>query len=176
MYKGPDRKRNRLHGYDYSMPGFYFVTICVKNRQSLFGIIEDNKMILNKIGGIVDECWFDLPNHYENCKLHEFIIMPNHFHGIIEIVDENYFNREKVGNGLKPFPTKALSEIIRGLKTFSSRKINSRQNNFRFQWQKSFYDRIIENENELINIREYIKNNPEMWQIDRNNPENFSKL
>ena len=93
--------------------------------------------------------------------------MPNHIHGIINIIEIN------VGNGLKPFPTKkySLSEIMRGFKTFSSRRINEQQNDFHFQWQKSFYDRIIRDEDELNRIRKYIVDNPPNWEADRSNLE-----
>jgi REP element-mobilizing transposase RayT len=92
--------------------------------------------------------------------------MPNHVHGIIVIDNENV-----VGNGLKPFPTHGLSEIIRGFKTFSSRKINEEiEIDNKFQWQKSFYDHIIRDERSLDLIREYVQNNPLRWDLDRENP------
>jgi REP element-mobilizing transposase RayT len=100
--------------------------------------------------------------------------MPNHFHGIIEIHYENYFLAPDVGNGLKPFPTKhGLSEFVRALKTFSSRRINEKKNNFHFAWQKSFHDRVIRDEDELANKQNYILSNPGKWSEDRNNPKNF---
>jgi len=77
------RRSIRLKHYDYSEPGDYFVTICTKNRKCLLGNIVDGKMVLNKLGLIVKRCWHDLPNHYPNVILDEFIIMPNHIHGII---------------------------------------------------------------------------------------------
>ncbi|MFH1392549.1 MAG: transposase [bacterium] len=174
-----ERKLNRLSGYDYSDFGYYFVTICTQNRELFFGDVENQRMILNEFGKIADKCWRDLPNHYWNCKLDEFVIMPNHVHGIIVIDNdtENGF-RFCVGNGLKPFPTNknkySLSEMMRGFKTFSSHRINKTQNIiFRFQWQKSFYDRIIRNNSELYRIRNYIINNPLKWDFDRNNPDNL---
>ena len=202
------RKRNRLKNYDYSRDGWYFVTICADNvgngfkpfRNSLepfppiatnnfkplfFGEIKNDEMMLNKYGIIVRECWLDLPNHYANCQLDEFVIMPNHFHGIVVINND-------IGNGLKPFPcfqrngldrnglkpfptatvvkkTHGLSEIIRGFKTFSSKCINGQNINNAFKWQKSFYDHVIRDEKSLNNIREYIQNNPLKWALDRNN-------
>lgn len=160
-----NRKQNRLKGYDYSLNGYYFVTICVHQRRCVFGDIRNGKIILNKFGKIAKQCYFDLTNHYENCLLDEFVIMPNHIHMIICI--ENII--EPVGNGLKPFPTKySLSEIIRGFKTFSSRKINEFEI-FNFKWQKSFYDHIIRNDYSLFYIRQYIRDNPMNWDEDRNN-------
>ena len=92
------RKLNRLNGYDYSTEGSYYVTICARERFEYFGKIIDQKMHVNVLGRIVSRCWLDLPNHYGNCELGKFIIMPDHMHGIINITS--------VGNGFKPFPTK----------------------------------------------------------------------
>ncbi|MFZ0133658.1 MAG: hypothetical protein WAK95_14050, partial [Desulfobacterales bacterium] len=77
------RRSIRLKGYDYSQAGAYFVTICTQNRKCLFGEIEDGNLILNCHGQIVSDTWCDLSNHYFRVKLDHFIIMPNHFHGII---------------------------------------------------------------------------------------------
>jgi REP element-mobilizing transposase RayT len=95
-----ERKRTRLKNYDYSQGGYYFVTVCTKNRDEWFGKVEREGMILNQYGKIVNQCWNDLPNHYLNCSLDAFVIMPNHIHGIIVI-----HNNNTVGNGFKPFPT-----------------------------------------------------------------------
>ncbi len=164
-----ERKQVRLRDYDYSKNGYYFVTICTRDRKGFFGEIEEGKMILNAYGRIVFECWCDLPKHYVNCSLDSFVIMPNHVHGIVVIDNENV-----VGNGLKPFPTyglSGLSEIVRGFKTFSSRRINEGiRNRDRFSWQKSFYDHIVRSERSLSRIREYIQNNPLKWDLDRENP------
>jgi len=121
----------RLDGYDYSRDGYYFVTVCTWGHSMWLGDIRDDKMILNQFGEIVKYCWFDLPNHYRNCILDKFVIMPNHIHGILIINND-------VGAGLKPartYPIKrhSLSEIIRGFKTFSSRKINKKNSIIHFQ-------------------------------------------
>ena len=159
------RKRNRLKGYDYSSSGYYFITICVNKRQYVFGTIKNEIMILNQYGEIIEKCYLDLINHYPNCLLDEFIIMPNHVHAVIVIRNMN----ESVGNGFKPFPTKhSLSEIIRGFKTFSSRRIHE-LGLHSFKWQKSFYDQIIRTEYSLFKIRQYIRDNPLNWEEDRNN-------
>jgi REP element-mobilizing transposase RayT len=130
------RKPNRLRDYDYSQDGYYFITICTRGRKEFFGNIREGKLDLNRYGETVNQSWYDLPRHYPNGSLDSFVIMPNHVHGIIVIDNENV-----VGNGLKPFPTHGLSEIIRGFKTFSSRKINEEiEIDNKFQWQKSFYD------------------------------------
>ena len=188
-----NRKLNRLYGYDYSSLGAYFVAICTKNKINVLGKIENNEMYLNQFGEIVNSCWHDLINHYKNIALDEYIIMPNHFHGIIWLVgnglkpfqkttnqpvgnglkpfrrttDQNITSTER--NGLKPFPTQhGLPEIIRGFKTFSSRRVNEIKTNEPFRWQKSYFDRIIRNDKELNNIRNYIIQNPMNWEKDDN--------
>ncbi len=75
----------RLKDYDYSQDGSYFVTICTKERELFFGEVQNNKMILNDLGVIAEKYWLEIPQHFENTELDEFIIMPNHIHGIIVI-------------------------------------------------------------------------------------------
>jgi len=190
-------KSIRLQNWDYSNPGYYFITTCVKDRRCVFGKIVNDKMVLNELGYIVQRCWYDLLNHYNNCKLDAYIIMPNHVHGVIQINYPNvetglkqrnvntHFNVEtglkqrnvnthfNVETGLKPVSTDKiqypLSEIVRGFKTFSSRKINLNNSNINFQWQKSYYDHVIRGEKDLNRIRNYIQNNPLKWSRDRNN-------
>ena len=79
------RKSIRLKGYDYTQAGLYFITICVKDRECLFGKIENDEMVLNDNGKIADECWLEIPKHFPDAVLHEHIVMPNHVHGIIEL-------------------------------------------------------------------------------------------
>ena len=173
----------RLRGYDYSRNGVYFITICTKNRICLFGEIVIDvtpntpnfisaKIKLSDAGEIVYDCWYDLPNHYPNLILDEFIIMPNHVHGII-IIENN------IETGLRPVSTEkqkyGLSEFVRAFKSFSSRRINEiRKPNRSEIWQPRFYDHIIHSDNELDRIRNYIKNNPKNWVNDRNN--NFKTI
>lgn len=166
----PDRKRIRLKGYDYSRSGNYFVTINTKKKIECLCNIENDKIKLSKVGMIVREKWNDLPNHYPNCELDEYVIMPNHFHGIIRIIEIMECSSKKntqINHG--------LPEIIRGFKTFTSKTINENiKPNLKFGWQKSYHDRIIRNERELNNVRKYIFNNPANWEKDRNNQDNSS--
>ncbi len=156
---------SRLKDYDYSSDGAYFITICTKDREHFFGEIVDEKMQETEQSKICMACWLDLPNHYPNCILDEFIIMPNHVHGIVVIQNQNTNN-----NKTKQY---SVSEIIRGFKTFTARKINySRCTKGMPFWQSRFHDRIIRNEEELNRIREYIFNNVLNWESDRNNQKN----
>ncbi len=152
------RKSIRLKNYDYSQNGGYFITICTQDKKCLFGQIENGKMLLNEYGGIVLDCWNDLPKHYKHIELDYFVIMPNHLHGILIIKD--------VGVGFKP--VHGLAEIIRGLKTFSARKINQLRNLKNISvWQRGYYEHIIRDEADLNDIQEYILNNPLKWEMDK---------
>ena len=146
----------RFKGWDYSNNGLYFVTICAKNRYCCLGEIINNKFVKNDLSVILDNIIRKLPTHYSNCSVEEYIIMPNHVHLILKL----YF---KVETGFKPVSTEkpycfksvstekpySLYEIIRGLKTFSARKINERTKKIGCPfWQRGFYDRIIRDEKE----------------------------
>ncbi len=111
-----NRKSIRLKGYDYSQEGLYFITICTRNRKCLFGEISNNTMILNNAGKIADQCWLQIPQHFPNTQLHQYIIMPNHIHGIIEIVgannhsSNNYLSNNDFNNHLSNTYTKNISD------------------------------------------------------------------
>lgn len=166
----------RLRGYDYSQPGWYFVTICTKNRQEIFGVVENGKMRLNVFGEAVMKCWFDLPNHY-CCELDAFVIMPNHIHGIV-VIPESLPPSHTAPGGLNPrvrgwennvhvYP---LTEIVRGLKTFSAAAINRINGTPGVRlWQTSFHEHILRGNNDILSVREYIRLNPHKWNEDRNN-------
>ncbi len=173
MDKFPRRKSVRLKEYDYSQRGYYFVTICTYNRFELFGTMESGEMALNQFGDIAQKVWQDLPNHHE-VELDEFIIMPNHVHGII-------INNNPVGNrpacsanipACSVNKNNNLSVVVGSYKSSVTKQIN-KINNDGFRWQKSFYDHIIRTTDSLKNIREYIVNNPEMWENDENNLKNI---
>ena len=89
-----NRRSIRFKGYDYTQAGLYFITICCQNRACLFGEIENGKMMLNDAGAIANDCWLNIPNHFPNAILHEYVIMPNHVHGIIELVGANNHSPE----------------------------------------------------------------------------------
>jgi REP element-mobilizing transposase RayT len=171
------RKPCRQPGIDYTRPGFYFVTICTKEKEEILGKVVGENMESNDYGRIVHECWLALPDYYRYCRLHEFVIMPNHVHGIVEIIQSiNVGDGSYVGTGFKPVrslsqPARSysLSEILRAFKTFSSRTINQKYPDGLFQWQRSFHDRIIRDKGELIAIGRYIVDNPCHWADDEEN-------
>jgi len=171
-----NRKSIRLKGYDYSSPGYYYVTICTKKWKKWFGFVESEKIIHNHLGKLIHSIWSGIPNHYENTDLDQYIIMPNHIHGIIVINESDKFN--VVGTEHCSVPTNKsinyglLSKIVKSFKEISKKTIRKQFNNYEFEWQRSFYDHIIRSESSLNNIRKYIINNPIKWEMDKDNPVN----
>ena len=183
-----NRRLIRLKNYDYSRAGAYFVTVCVNERRNLFGGIENGKMALSAAGEVARFTWNDLTRHNTNILLDEFVIMPNHMHGIIIIKDSvgagskpalvninqtNVRIKTMVGRdnnvraGLEPAPTHGLPEIVRQFKTFSAKRVNqTRKISRRSVWQRNYYEHIVRDDNDLSRIREYIVNNPEKWLED----------
>ena len=157
----PKRKRTRLQEYDYSQFGYYFVTICIKNRKEFFSKIENSTVVLSKFGNIIDEILSNIPTYY-NVEIDCYIIMPDHIHLII-ILDKDESKKNY-----------SLSDVMGKFKSFSCKKIREvLEDDEKFEWQKSFYDRIIRNEKELYQIRKYIQENPLRWDIEKDNPENL---
>lgn len=172
-------KSTRLEGWDYSSDGYYFVTICVKDRECFFGDVVNEKMVLNKMGKIAEKFWLEIPQHFPFVVLDEFVVMPNHLHGIVAIENndfsvetQNFASLQSQGYKNKFGPqSNNLASIIRGFKIGVTKYAN--QNDILFQWQPRFYDHIIRNEESLNRIREYIIYNPLEWNEDRNNLENL---
>ncbi len=167
---GKHRRRSiRLPGYDYGQAGAYFVTICTQHRTCLFGDVLDRAMRLNALGHTVQAVWDALPIHYPHVYLDAFVVMPNHVHGIIALLDES-----AVGADFKSAPTEtrhSLPEIVRAFKTFSARRINERSNTVgQPVWQRNYYEHVIRDEPSLSRIRQYIAENPARWPVDRENP------
>ena len=167
-----NRRSIRLKGYDYAQEGAYFVTVCTRQQQCLFGSIRDGRMRLNDAGRAVRDCWNDLPRHYPHVKMDAMVVMPNHVHGIVVLLDA-------VGAGLKPAPTTrqgkrhALPEIVRGFKTFASRRVNQLRGTPGIPiWQRNYYEHVVRDDEDLDRIRTYIANNPARWDEDEDNPVN----
>jgi putative transposase len=172
-----ERKRIRLKDYDYSKSGYYFITICTKNREEWFGEVESGTMRLNKFGETARDFWVEIPVHFKGVSTDEFSVMPNHLHGILIIEEKMVGNaymrshqRNAFMHSLQDKTKMLLPKIIQQYKSSATRKINSMQNGFEFEWQKSFYDHVIRNEKSLDNLRQYVRNNPLKWDLDRENP------
>lgn len=186
------RKSIRLKNYDYAQAGLYFVTICTQNYKCLFGEIVNDEMVLNIAGKMINRIWLDLPNQHNNTNLHEDIVMPNNFHGIIEIVGADSISapvsvesisapvtESESGTDMESAPTEVnkfgLPCFIQTFKRFMTIEyIKMIKQNIlpRFNkklWQRNYWERIIRNENEYCQISDYIKNNPARWHEDNLN-------
>ena len=172
-----NRRSIRLHGYDYSRAGVYFVTICAWNREFLFGDAVDGKTMLNDFGEMVAESWEWLATRYDYVELDRWTIMPNHMHGIIVITDvfkggsRPGFAALCRGTTAPTEKRKPIGRLVGALKTVSTKRINHLRNTPGVKiWQRNYYEHIIRNDDELYRIREYIANNPAQWETDRENP------
>ena len=159
----------RLEKYDYSLTGAYFLTICTQGKKCLLGDVVDGEMQLNKCGEVVTECWEWLPKQYPQLILDEWIIMPNHLHGIIVIIDDGRGgSRTAPTNSIKRKP---LGSLVGAFKTVSTKQINIiRKTAGKTFWQRNYFERVVRDEKELNNIREYILSNPLGWELDHENP------
>ena len=185
------RRSIRLKRYDYSRSGAYFVSICIQNRECLFGDIVDGAMVLNDAGILIQTVWDEIPLHYSGIETDEFVVMPNHVHGIIVIVgagpracpDHEHAMQNKetgqpsqTGQPQGVAPTLSLSDVVHRFKTMTTKRYTDgvKQHGWlRFSgklWQRNYCEHIIRHENELHRIRDYIVNNPMKWELDRENP------
>jgi putative transposase len=191
----------RLADYDYSSAGFYFVTICVQGRESLLGEVVDDGMVLNHAGRMVENTWKELPQRFPNVQLDTFVVMPNHFHAILILDGQNNINngrgepcvrpelppkgdhgdRDKTGDHKdRPYGTLdgSAGRIIQAFKSLTTNAYINGVKNDNWPpfpgklWQRNYYERIIRNDNELHNIRQYIHDNPANWADDNENPAN----
>ena len=156
----------RMKEWDYASPWWYYVTINTMNHNDYFGKVVKEIMLMNDLGRIVDDCWKNIPKHFPNVELDYYVIMPNHIHGIIiinPVVETPY---------MASLP---LGDIIGKFKAAVKRWANKNGCN-NFAWQPRFYDRIIRNEKELINIRKYIDLNPLKWELKKAKQENICEM
>jgi putative transposase len=181
------RQSIRLKGFDYSVNATYFITICTQNRENLFGEIINDEMKMNNAGIMIEKWYLELQNNYPDIKCGECMIMPNHFHCILQNTGANNVGAdlcvcpsnnehnaiqggcnaiqgEHIGSPLQGiiqwFKTMTTNEYIKMVKQNFLPPFNKRI------WQRNYYEHIIRNETELSQIIEYIINNPFNWDID----------
>jgi len=172
----------RLQSWDYGWDGAYFITICTHNRKHYFGEIIDDKIQLSQIGVIADILWYEIKNHTNNIELNEFVVMPNHIHGILILNDKNGDGRDKAclvstanttntadmtNIGQKRFQNQGkntISSIVGSYKSAVTK--HTRRLGYEFAWQSRFYDHIIRDEKSFNRIQNYIVNNPVNWVDD----------
>ena len=174
------QKQYRLPGYDYSQPGEYFITICTKDRQHLFGGIQQSTIQLSDAGLIAKTHLIELPRRFDHVLLDEWVIMPNHIHMIL-MIDKDCRNltvrrainqvptdqiptKSGIPNNPMELPQNTVGKMIRWYKgrvTYECRK-----QKIGFSWQARFHDHIIRSKRSLEDIRQYIQDNPLRWQDD----------
>ena len=153
-----------LSEYDYTLPGAYFCTMCVQGRACVLGEVVEGKVVLSECGHIAAKTWLWLAERYPYVTLDEWIVMPNHLHGIIVIEDDR---REK---------HKPLGRLIGAFKTVFTKQLNAQHGTPGSAfWQRDYYERVIRNERELDAIRQYIVDNPLQWELDREHPKNWDQ-
>jgi len=194
MKYNPDihhRRSIRLKRYDYSQAGLYFITICTQNRLCLFGKIKESNLQLNDAGIMIEHQWQELIYRFDNIKLHQFIVMPNHFHGIVESVGvplvgtQNAEQRQTKQRPIEQPQTEqppkgqpqgiapTVGDVVGAFKSLSTNDYirNVKQNNWQpFNkkiWQRNYYEHIIRNEKSYDQISEYIQTNSLKWQDDK---------
>jgi REP element-mobilizing transposase RayT len=175
------RRSIRLKGYDYGQAGAYFITVCTRGREYLFGEVVDGEMKVNEMGKIVRDEWLRTGELRSNFELDAFVIMPNHFHGIIVLQSDckgvlQYAptdNDRSTKNQTPKLrsPSQTVGTIVRGFKSASTKRVNALRNMPGLPvWQRNYYEHIIRNEESMNLIREYIVNNPLQWEFGRENP------
>ena len=146
----PKRKQNRLTQFDYRTPGYYFITICTKNKENLFWVSSDgNAPQLNEVGIAADNCIRSIPEHYPLIRLDHYVVMPNHVHMIL-ILDAPAQNQSC------PDISVVVGQMKRAVSKATGRDI----------WQRSFHDHVIRGEQDYQKIWMYIEDNPRKWKED----------
>ena len=172
------RRSIRLKGYDYSQVGAYFVTICAQNRECRFGEVVDGAIKLSASGEMVLSVWNDLPVRFPGIALDEFIVMPNHVHGIVVL-------NVSVGAGLVPAPdasqgttiSPSLADVVQAFKSLTTDAYTKAVKAGLFPgfhkrlWQRNYYESILRSDIELAKTRQYIQDNPARWDGDQENPD-----
>jgi putative transposase len=161
------RRSIRLKGFDYSRSAIYFVTICVQNRECLFGTIPQNgnSVSLNDAGKMVSAEWLALPSRFSSVILDEFVVMPNHFHGIIYIPPDSPVDNLTLGRIIGAFKSIVNNNYITGVKDRGWTPFAKRL------WQRNYYEHIVRDDSALQKIQQYIRDNPLTWQIDSLDPD-----
>ena len=176
----------RFRGWDYSAAGWYFVTICTGKQRCFFGDVMDGTMRPSRIRQIVAEEWLKTEQIRAGVQLDQWVLMPNHLHGIIVLLEGStlpqagetktflameppHWGGSTKRSRLKP---NSLGAIIGQFKSSCTKRIWVAENRD-FSWHPRFYDHIIRDERSLNNIRAYIVNNPTKWALDKDNPENL---
>jgi len=160
-YKFNGRRSVRLEGYDYTQAGIYYVTICCQNMECLFGNVINGEMKLNEVGEMIESEWLNLIDQFTNIKLYEYVVMPNHLHGIINIIEMLAPKHKKLGEMIGSFKSITTCKYVLNVKTLEWQPFKGKI------WQRNYYEHIIRNEESYKRILEYILNNPAKWRKNK---------
>jgi REP element-mobilizing transposase RayT len=171
----PKRRSIRLPCFDYSQTGRYFITICAFRRRTLFGLIENSRVCLNRIGEIAAACWLEIPRHFPLVTPGVFVVMPNHLHGILEIEERarravplREIHRPE---SLRDPVSGSIPTIIRSYKSAVTKQVRELLHRQEYRvWQSNYYESVLRSEKECGNAVRYILENPKMWDTDSENP------
>jgi len=175
-YQRRNRQSIRLQGYDYSRVGAYYITICARDRQGLFGDIVDRHMQLSQAGLIICSVWDDLPRFYDGIELDAFVVMPNHVHGVVVIHQPVETIHDSPSHAVPVVQRRRmlLAKLIGRFKMVSAKQINTlRGSSGQPLWQRNYYEHVIRDDGSLNRIRQYISDNPAQWEFDHENPVAF---
>jgi putative transposase len=172
------RRSIRLQGYDYAQAGAYFLTICAYGRECLFGEVVNGAMLKNDSGRIVEEEWLRSAEIRQELELDVFVVMPNHLHGIVFIMnigatgDVGATSRSPLRSPARGPAKLSLGSFVSGFKSACTKRVNeARGQPGTPMWQRGFYERVIRSEEELERIRAYVLDNPARWATDEENPD-----
>ena len=160
----PSNLSHRLSEYDYRSPGWYYVTTCTDEHIWQFGTVIDDQMHLNEAGSIIHAHWESLPQRFPGITLDEYVIMPNHIHGIL-VLPEKY--PPEAWAGKKKWRRPSVGNILRAFKAAATHRIRHTTTKMTFGWQPNYYDHIVRNDPDIDRIRLYIINNPAKWAEDK---------
>lgn len=166
----------RLPAYDYAQAGAYFITIVTHDRSCLFGRVENDAIALNDVGRAVQSEWSAMALHRDHIELDAFVVMPNHVHGIIWLLDHpntsRPASRERPSRAFGKMDARSLPAVVRGFKSAATRHVNIvRDAPGTPLWQKNYYERVLRGDRELHDVRKYISENPLRWALDAENPD-----
>ncbi len=164
------RRSIRLREYDYRQAGAYFITVVTHGRAALFGEIANGETRLNEFGQVIEDEWQKSSIIRQEIEMDVFVVMPNHIHGIMNII-----NMDVGATGRSPLrggpPARSLGAFVAGFKSAVTKRINEmRHTPGSPVWQRNYYEHVVRDDEELLRVREYILHNPLDWENDRENP------
>ena len=168
------RRSLRLQGYDYAQAGAYFVTICTQRRRCLFGEVVDGAMRLSSAGQLAATVWHNMLERFPGVELDIFVVMPNHLHGIIVLMDSESTDAGSRA-GTRPAPT--IGDVVGAYKSLFTLQFMEGVRSKRWPafdrrvWQRNCYEHVIRDEHDLTRVRRYIDENPLRWEFDQENPQ-----